>query len=302
MPKRLRLLILSRRAGYYSTARLVETIRKLGHSAIVVNPLKCVLSADAIWLGREKIPPVDVVIPKLGNIAIEYSLSLVKHFELAGVPVINSSESIYLAKDKFNSLQVLKHYGLPVPATEMLRSPSLLKPVVKRLGGLPVVLKLLRGSQGIGVTLARTMKELKKLVKDTWRLDHDIIIQQYFPETRGEDVRILVVGGKVIAGMRRFSSKGDFRSNIHQGGQAGEIKLTSKYRKLARRAAGAIGLQVAGVDIIETRNGPLVIEVNGSPGFEGLEKTTGLDIARAIIDFSCDIQRLTPTISIEKRI
>ena len=279
------ILILSRRERYYSTRRLVEVSRRLGHSAKVINPLKYVLTT------RKSSENPDVVIPRIGNVAIEYSLAMVKDFELMGVPVLNNSDSIYLAKDKFVSLQVLKSNKVPVPETFMVRSKSLVKKAVKQLGGLPVVLKLLRGSQGIGVKLAQNITELINFAESTWTLDHDFIVQKYYPESRGQDTRILVIGNNVIAGMRRYPRKGDFRSNIHQGGWSEKVNLPRSYQTLAKRAAKAIGLQIAGVDIIESKNGPLIIEVNASPGFEGLEKVTGQDIAKVIIDFACAMAR-----------
>jgi len=294
----MKLLILSRDVRYYSTRRLVEAARQLNHPVKVVNPLECILSIDrnrpSIHLGKTKLKGFDVVLPRIGNIAIEYSLAVVKHFELSGVRVVNNSKAIYLAKDKFISLQVLKSKGLPVPETIMLRKGDALKKVVKELGGLPLVLKLLRGSQGVGVTLAKRMNQLVSLVKSTWKLDHDIIIQRYIPESRGADIRILVVGGAVIAAMRRYPRRGDFRSNIHQGGYAEAIALPRLYERLAQQAAQIIGLEIAGVDIIESKRGPLIIEVNASPGFEGLEKVmastipygTGQDIAQRIIKYA----------------
>lgn len=276
----MKILILSRTQRYYATRRLAEAARKAGHKVKLVDPLKYTLVSYKL----DKQP--DVVIPRIGNIALEYSLALVKQFELAGVKSINKSESIYLAKDKFVSLQVLQKNGLPIPETLMVRNKALLKKAVRRLGGLPIVLKLLRGSQGIGVRLAKTTKELFAYAESTWALDHDFIVQRYYPESRGEDIRIIVIGNDVIASMKRYPRKGDFRSNIHQGGWAERIKLSSSYKTLAGKAVKALGLDIAGVDIIETKSGPLIIEVNASPGFEGMEKVTGLDIAGKIISFT----------------
>lgn len=276
------ILILSRRERYYATKRLVEASRKLGHSSRVIDPLKYSIT-DSISVSRNAF---DLILPRIGNVAIEYSLALVKHFELSGIPSVNASDAIYLAKDKFVSLQVLKSKGLPVPKTIMMRSRTLLSSSVKQLGGLPLVIKPLRGSQGIGVALAKTMKELYALLKSNWDVDHDAILQEYIPESKGQDIRILVVGNKVIGGMRRYATGDDFRSNIHQGGRGELIKLPALYKTLAKKAVKALGLQIGGVDILESKRGPLVIEVNASPGFEGLEKVTGKDIAREIIEFS----------------
>ncbi len=274
------ILIISRRAKYYATRRLVKVCRKLGHSVRVIDPLKSTLG-----IGEQK---PDLVLPRIGNIAIEYSLALARHFELSGIPTVNASDAIYLSKDKFASFQILKSKRLPVPKTVMLRSRRLLPKTVKQLGGLPLVIKPLRGSQGVGVALARTMKILCAILQTSWDVDHDAILQEYIPESRGRDIRILIIGNKVIGGMRRYAPGNDFRSNIHQGGRGELIKLPALYSALAKRAAKALGLQIAGVDIIESKRGPLIVEVNASPGFEGLEKVTGKDIAKEIIEFSTE--------------
>ena len=277
------ILILSRTERYYATHRLVREGRKLKHKVKVIDPLKYTLSITNNQGTRYKKP--NVVMPRIGNIAIEYSLAMVKQFELAGVKSINTSDSIYLAKDKFVSLMVLQSKGLPVPETFMVRNKQTLSKAVKALGGLPIVLKLLRGSQGIGVKLAKTPVELLAYAQYTWLLDHDFIVQKYYPETKGEDIRILVIGRDIIGGMKRYSHKGDFRSNIHQGGWGEKIDLSPTYKTLAKRATRALGLDIAGVDIIETKHGPLIMEVNASPGFEGMEKITDKNIAKEMIKF-----------------
>lgn len=288
------ILILSRK-NYYSTRRLRDTARRLGHSVKVIDPfskLQVTSHKPASSSGGSQVTkPKTVVIPRIGVIGIEYSLNLIRHFESRGIPVINSSRAINLTKDKFASLEVLKRRGLPVPKTFMIRSMRLLERVIKQSGGLPVVIKPLRGSQGVGVILAKRMKTVKSILKSAWEVDYDIIIQQFIPESRGQDIRILVVGGKVIAAMRRYPPKDDFRSNIHQGGRAELIELSPLHKKMALRAVKTLGLQLAGVDMIESRHGPLIVEVNTSPGFEGLEAVTGIDIARRIIDFATHFAR-----------
>ncbi|MBI4835543.1 MAG: RimK family alpha-L-glutamate ligase [Planctomycetes bacterium] len=284
------ILILSRRERYYATMRLVETCRESGHSVTVIDPLKYVITNSKEQIQNSR-PRFDLILPRIGNVAIEYSLALVKYFELSGIPAVNGSAAIYLAKDKFVSLMVLKAKGLPVLKTVMLRSRKSLGKTVKQLGGLPIVIKPLRGSQGIGVALAKTMKELYALLKANWDADHDAILQEYIPESKGQDIRILVIGNKVIGGMKRYAPRNDFRSNIHQGGRGELIKLPALYKTLAKKAVKALGLQIGGVDILESKRGPLIIEVNASPGFEGLEKVTGKDIAKEIIDFSTGVSK-----------
>ena len=286
----MRILILSRKETYYATRALKKAAAKRKHSVKIVDPLKCRLVIEskgpAVICGRKKLTGIDVVIPRIGIIGLEYSLSVVRHFESQKIPVLNTSRSITQAKDKFASLQILNSTGLPVPKTILVRSVRELEKSLAIVGGCPVVLKLLKGSQGVGVVLAKEQKSVAEACRPIWALDYDVIIQEFIPESCGQDIRVLVLGGQCIAAMRRWAGKNDFRSNIHQGGYAEKIKLPVKYQKLALRAARVSRLDLAGVDLIESRRGPLIIEVNASPGFEELERVTGIKIAKKIIDFS----------------
>jgi len=242
----------------------------------------------------------DVVIPRIGIIGIDYALLVAHQLEFMGKPMLNSARSLDYAKNKFLSLQILAKSGIPVPETLMLRAtnlpnqtttqtghnPQSIKDAIKRLGGLPVVMKLFRGSQGKGVMLGENLASVESILTAVWAIGFDIILQKYLKETKGEDIRVLVLGNQVIATMKRTPAKGDFRSNIHQGGSVKKVVITEKEKQLALNSARALGLKLAGIDIMRTNKGPLVLEVNASPGFEGLEKITGLNIARKIIDFA----------------
>jgi ribosomal protein S6--L-glutamate ligase len=291
----MKIIILSRSANYYSTKRLVQEAKHPRHQALVIDPLDCHLSVKegvfAVYAlsGKFDLSGFDVVIPRLGIIGVDYGLLVVRQFELMENYVLNSSQSLSNAKNKFFALQVLAKAGLPIPQTMMVHNLQNIKEVVKKLGGLPVVLKLFRGSQGKGVILSENLSSLESILTAVWAIGYDIILQKYYPETRGEDIRILVLGDKIIGAMRRIPKKGEFRSNIHQGGKMKKVNLSHEEKDLAIRAVRVLGLNLAGVDIMRTSKGTLILEVNGSPGFEGLEKITGANIARQIIDFATSV-------------
>jgi ribosomal protein S6--L-glutamate ligase len=232
---------------------------------------------------------VGVVLPRIGASITEYGRAVVNHFEIMGVPVINSAQAIAQSRDKLRSLQILSQHGIDIPKTVMARTPAQIERALKEVGGPPVVLKLVQGTQGIGVMLAETQAALEAILDTLWGLGQNILIQQFIPESRGRDLRALVVGGRVVAAMRRVARVGEFRSNIHRGGAARVIRLPTAYERAAIASTRVTGLMVAGVDMLESRAGPKVIEVNSSPGFEGLESATGLDIARIILDFALDV-------------
>ncbi|MCE9581051.1 MAG: RimK family alpha-L-glutamate ligase [Planctomycetes bacterium] len=283
----MKLLVLSRKPGIYSTRRLREAARIEGHGCLVVDPLRCVLhlenGAARVRVAGEDVAGVDAVIPRVGSYAVEYSLAVVRQFELMGVPVLNSSAGIALAKQKWASLQTLAASGIPIPPTSMMRFPTHLAATIENLGGAPVILKLLRGMQGAGVMLAESPQAAESIMDTVWSLGEDILAQKFIAECRGRDVRVLVVGGEAVAAMRRTAKPGDFRSNIHRGGAGEYVELTPAICEVARRAAATVGLRVAGVDLLESREGLLVLEVNSSPGFQGLEEATDRDIAVEMI-------------------
>ena len=305
----MKILILSRDKNYYSTKRLVAEAQKLRHKAVVVNPLQCDISLGStlgvypsgtprstLHASRSTLDlaSFDLVIPRIGIIGIDYALLVAHQLEFMGKPMLNSARSLSYAKNKFLSLQILAKSGIPVPATLMTRSPTTIKDAVKKLGGpanggtgLPVVLKLFRGSQGKGVMLGENLASVESILTSVWAIGFDIILQKYLKETKGEDIRVLVLNNEVIAAMKRTPAQGDFRSNIHQGGTMKKVAITVEEKQMALRASRALGLKIAGVDIMRAKNGPLVLEVNASPGFEGLEKVTGINIAKKIVEYAC---------------
>lgn len=291
----MKILILSRSERYYSTIHLKQAAKRLGHSAIVVDPLKCILSLESkqskVYLSRRELKDIHLVIPRFGVIGLDYALAVLQQFELQGIPVLNSSQAIARVKDKLGCLQILLKYGLPVPRTIMARSARAIPRLLKQLGGTPVILKLLRGSQGVGSILAESPQTVDSILSTVWVLGYDIMMQEFINEARGSDIRILILGGKIIAAMRRSGRSGEFRSNIHRGGHGEKIQLPKSYQVMAQRAAKITRLELAGVDILESKRGPLIIEVNTSPGFEAMEKVTGKDIARQIITYALHLKR-----------
>jgi ribosomal protein S6--L-glutamate ligase len=283
----MRVAILSRNKNLHSVRRLLQEARKLGVEVDVLNPLECqvvVKGRDSrILFGSAEVPRYDAILPRIGASITEYGLAVVKQFESLGTHVVNSSHSIAESRDKLRCLQVLAGAGIAVPATVMTRSLRGLKPAVEAVGGMPVVLKVLQGTQGVGVMLVHTPVSLSSVLDTLHGLGQDVIMQQFIAEGAGRDYRVFVIGNRVVAAMRRTAPEGEFRSNIHRGGQGKLVKLPVSFQRTAIRAAKVLGLQVAGVDLMESKDGPLVLEVNSSPGFEGIEKATGLNIAQQIM-------------------
>jgi ribosomal protein S6--L-glutamate ligase len=290
----MKVLILSRRRTLYSTKRFVETAREMGHRPMVVDPLNCFLVCGSrnpsVYHknSHKRLDDVDVVLPRIGASITEYGLAVVNHFEMLGIPVINTAQAISQSRDKLRSLQLLARHAIDIPKTVMARTPAQISRALQEVGGPPVVLKLVQGTQGIGVMLAETQTALEAILDTLWGLGQNILIQEFIPESRGRDIRALVVGGRVVASMRRIARVGEFRSNIHRGGEGRLVKLPTEYERVAIESARVTGLTVAGVDMLESRMGAKVIEINSSPGFEGLEAATGLDIARLILTFAAD--------------
>jgi len=287
----MKLLILSRRRTLYSTRRFVETARASGHRPMVVDPLNCFLvcgSSPSIYHknSRKRLDDVDVVLPRIGASITEYGLAVVNHFEILGVPVVNGAQAIAQSRDKLRSLQILAQHHIDIPKTVMARTPAQIERALQEVGGPPVILKLIQGAQGIGVMLAETQTSLEAILDTLWGLGQNILIQEFIPESRGRDIRAIVVGGEVVAAMRRVARVGEFRSNIHRGGEGRLVRLSAEYERVAIEAARVTGLLLAGVDMLESRSGPKVIEINSSPGFEGLEAATKQDIAGTILDFA----------------
>jgi len=282
------LAILSRKRSLYSTRRLVEAVKQRGHRPLVLDTLRCNLviansGPRMIYRGVE-LRGLDVAIPRIGASITAYGLAVVNHLEMMGVPVCNAAQGISRSRDKLRCLQLLSRAGLLIPRTVMAHDRSNLARLVEEVGGLPAIIKLIRGTQGVGVMIASTLAEVQTILDTFWDLGQEIVLQELIKESQGRDVRALVVGDRVVGAMRRQAKKGEFRSNIHRGGAGTVIQLSPPYEQAAVRAAQLIGLEVAGVDMLESSDGPKIMEINSSPGFEGLERATGLDVAGAIVD------------------
>ncbi len=284
------LVILSRNAKLYSTRRLVSAARALGLGPRVLDTLRCDLLLERdrprlFYRGAEVLPgSVRVAIPRIGASITGYGLSVVNQLELMGVPVLNGAAAIRRSRDKLRALQLLAGAGLGIPRTALCRYRDEVPAAVELVGGLPCIIKLVRGAQGVGVMIASTMAEVTGLLDTLWTLGQEIILQELVKESRGRDVRALVIGDEVVAAMRRTARAGEFRSNIHRGGAAARFALPDEYVRASVRAARVLGLDVAGVDLLEASEGPMIMEVNSSPGFEALERTSSVDIATRYVE------------------
>lgn len=285
----MKIAILSRNRQLYSTARLVEAIELRGHEAYVVDVLKCYMDITshhpAIYHKGERLEGFDAVIPRIGASVTRYGTAVLRQFEMMGVYPINESVAITRSRDKLRSLQLLSRKGVGLPVTGFAHSISDTDELIKLVGGTPLVIKLIEGTQGRGVVLAETHKAAESVIDAFRELDANFIVQEFIKEAGGSDIRCFVLGDKVIAAMQRTAAEGEFRSNLHRGGTARIVKLSKEERATAVQAARVMGLNMAGVDILRSNRGPLVMEVNSSPGLEGIEKATSKDIAGMIIEF-----------------
>ncbi|HLA74342.1 MAG TPA: 30S ribosomal protein S6--L-glutamate ligase [Gammaproteobacteria bacterium] len=281
--------ILSRNARLYSTRRLVEAAEQRGHSARVLDTLRCHMCINAqrptILYQGEDLTGFDAVIPRIGASVTFYGIAVLRQFEMMGVFPANKSESINRSRDKLGALQRLACTGIGLPMTGFAHAPADAQDLIGMVGGPPVIIKLLEGSQGIGVMLAETKQAASSVVEAFMGLKANIMVQEFVKETRGADIRCFVIGGKVVAGMLRQGREGEFRSNLHRGGYATQIEVTAQESAIAVRAARIMGLNIAGVDILRSERGPLVVEVNSSPGLQGIEEAAGMDVAGLIIEF-----------------
>ena len=284
----LKIAILSREPGSYSTKRLVEAAEARDHLVDVIDPLRCYLSISAecpeIHYEGRKLRHYDAVIPRVGASITFYGMAVVRQFRLMGSMCLNSAESIGKSRDKLYAHQLLAEHGIQMPTTGMAHSPKDIKSLLNITGGAPVVLKLLQGAQGQGVVLAETNAAATSVIGAVRNLKAHMLVQEYVREAAGTDIRCLVVGSRVITGMERKAKKGEFRANLHQGGSARRTRLSPEERRLALQATKAMGLGVAGVDFLRTDEGPKILEVNSSPGLQGVEQSSGIDIAGTIID------------------
>ncbi|MHA7131000.1 30S ribosomal protein S6--L-glutamate ligase [Algoriphagus namhaensis] len=286
----MKIAVLSRNPNLYSTRRLIEAIREAGHEGIIVDHSICDLIIEqdgpSIIYKGNKLHDIDAIIPRIGASVTFYGTAVVRQFELMGAFSAVNSQAIVRSRDKLRSLQILSSAGLGMPKTAFTNfSKGGEKQIIEHVGGAPLIIKLLEGTQGLGVVLAETKKAGQSVIEAFHGLKARIIIQEFIKEAKGADIRAFVVNGKVVGAMKRQGAEGEFRSNLHRGGKATLIKLSRAERSAALKAARALGLEVAGVDMLQSARGPLILEVNSSPGLEGIEKATGVNVANAIISF-----------------
>jgi len=283
----MRVLILSRNAGLYSTSRLVLAARSRGHEVTVADPLDfhIVISRGrpSMFLSGRKVPRADVVIPRIGASITNYGLAVVRQFDMMGVPVLNTAVAIARSRDKLRAMQLLTKRDIDVPKTVCARTPDSVDLALGFIGGTPAIVKLQQGAQGIGTMIAETPQAVTSLLETLWAMGQDIILQEYIAESKGRDYRAIVVGGKVVASMRRQAKAGEFRSNLHRGGLGMRVRMDKRYTQAAIASVKVMGLEVAGVDMLEGKDGPKILEINSSPGLEGIERTSGVDVAGAIL-------------------
>ncbi len=287
--KRLKIAVLSRNTRLYSTKRLVEAGLKRGHDLYVIDPLRCYMNISAhnpeIHYKGRKLENFDAVIPRIGQSVTFYATAVLRQFEMIGVFSLNESVAISRARDKLRSLQLLARKGIGMPVTGFAHSPDDTNDLLAIVGDVPLIIKLTEGSQGQGVVLAETRHAAESVIDAFRGLDAHFLVQEFIKESRGTDIRCFVIGGKVVASMKRQARKGEFRANLHRGGKAAAISITPAERDMAVKAAKIMGLNVAGVDLIRSAKGTLVLEVNSSPGLEGIEAATRKNIAGEIIAF-----------------
>ncbi len=285
----MKIAILSRKKDLYSTRRIVEAGESRGHNMRVVDPLRCYMNINpknlSMHFKGESLVGYDAIIPRIGASITFYGTAVVRQFEMMGVYCLNESQAISRSRDKLRSLQLLSRQGIGLPNTGFANSPDDKEDLVNLIGKPPFVIKLLEGTQGKGVVLTETKKASLSVIDAFRNLDANFLVQEYIEEAQGADIRCFVVGDKVIASMERKAKDGEFRSNLHRGGKASLVEITEEETLMAVRSAEIMGLNVAGVDLIRSAQGPLVLEVNSSPGLQGIEKATSKDVAGMIIEF-----------------
>ncbi|MDO6425774.1 30S ribosomal protein S6--L-glutamate ligase [Thalassotalea sp. 1_MG-2023] len=285
----MKIAILSRNQNLYSTRRLKEACVARGHEVDIVDTLHCYMditsSRPTVRYHGEELPKYDAIIPRIGASVTFYGTAVARQFEMMGTFNVNESVAISRSRDKLRSLQLLSRKGIGLPRTGFASKADNIKDLIKNVGGAPLVIKLLEGTQGIGVVLADTAKAAESIIEAFMGLKANILVQEFVKEAGGADIRCLVVGGRVVAAMKRQGLEGEFRSNLHRGGSAEVIKLSKEERLTALNAAKVMGLNFCGVDLLRSHNGPMVMEVNSSPGLEGIETATGLDVAAKVIEF-----------------
>ncbi|MEO8762476.1 MAG: 30S ribosomal protein S6--L-glutamate ligase [Bacteroidia bacterium] len=285
----MKLAILSRGKTIYSTKRLVEAAEKRGHEVLQLDHMKCVLGIEKsrphIYYGGKEITNVNAVIPRIGASVTFYGAAVLRQFEMMKIFTAVESQALVRSRDKLRSLQILARAGVGMPKTVFANKTKDVDQMIELVGGTPCIIKLLEGTQGIGVILAENHKAAKSVIEAFIKLNAAMLVQEFIKEAKGADIRAFIVDGQVVGAMKRQAKEGEFRSNLHQGGSATVIELTAEERSTAIKAAKKLGLGIAGVDMLQSERGPLVMEVNSSPGLEGIEKATGLDIAGKIIEY-----------------
>ena len=285
----MKIVMMARNPDLYSHQRLKEAAEVRGHTLDIVNTLRCYMNIASrrpeIYHNGTKLTGYDAVIPRIGASVTYYGMAVLRQFEMMGVYPLNESVAIGRSRDKLRSLQLLAREGIGLPVTTFAHDPKQTEEILKLAGGAPLVIKLLEGTQGIGVVLADTDRSATSVIEAFRGAKVNILVQEFIKEAGGTDIRALVVGGKVVAAMQRTGAEGDFRSNLHRGGSAKPIKISPEERSTAVRSAKTMGLNVCGVDLLRSNHGPVVMEVNSSPGLEGVENATGIDIAGKIIEF-----------------
>jgi ribosomal protein S6--L-glutamate ligase len=285
----MKLAILSRSLKCYSTRRLREAAVQRGHNVKVLNTLKFAIDLEQgepdLYFRQKQLSQFDAVLPRIGASITYYGTAVVRQFEQMDVFCANSSAGISNSRDKLRSLQILSRHHIGIPQTTFVRDKKDVLPAINRIGGAPVIIKLLEGTQGIGVLLAENIKSAEAIIELLQSQKQNVLVQKFVAESKGRDIRAFVVGDRVVAAMRRVAQGQEFRSNVHRGGKTESVTLDELYSETAVRAAQIMGLRVAGVDLLESKDGPLILEVNSSPGLEGIEKCTQLDVAGAVVDY-----------------
>ena len=285
----MKIAILSRNRNLYSTKRLVEAAETRGHEALLLDHMKCVLVIEQgrphIYYGGKEVTGVNAVIPRIGASATFYGSAVVRQFEMMKIFTAVESQALVRSRDKLRSLQILARAGLGMPKTAFCNQPKDIDNVIQTIGGAPCVVKLLEGTQGIGVILAENQKAATSVIEAFLKLNASLLVQEFIKEAKGADIRVFIVDGQIVGAMKRQAKEGEFRSNLHRGGTAKVIQLSAEERATAIKSVKKLGLGIAGVDLLQSERGPLVMEVNSSPGLEGIEGATGIDIAGKIIEY-----------------
>ncbi|MGI9013372.1 MAG: 30S ribosomal protein S6--L-glutamate ligase [Phycisphaerales bacterium] len=301
----MKIAILSRGPKLYSTARLKQAAIERGHSVRVMNPLSFAIQVNEqepdLFYRNKPLPDLDAVIPRIGASITFFGCALVRQFEQMGVYAQNTSSAISISRDKLRSFQALSRHEIGLPPTAFVRQQSDILHAIERVGGAPIIIKLLEGTQGVGVILAENIKIAEAIIETLHGARQNVLVQKFVAESKGKDVRAFVVGGRVVAAMRRTAQGQEFRSNVHRGGQAEGIELDERYERTAVHAAQIMGLEVAGVDMLEGVDGPQIMEVNSSPGLEGIEGATGIDVAGEVIRHLED-RVLFPEVDLRQRL